>query len=136
MHRIVACSSPLKNSFMAATASLACLPMNTVPAKPCLCLLCWKAKESKLRCSNRSVALLEVTRRRFCKPSPHRIEPQCPYFQRCGGCHYQHAGYEHQLEIKTAILKENLRRIAKLELDTEDHDSSFAALELSQSNPP
>jgi len=51
--------------------------------------------------------------------SPRRIDPRCPYFQRCGGCHYQHTDYEHQLEIKTVILKENLRRIAKLELDTE-----------------
>jgi 23S rRNA (uracil1939-C5)-methyltransferase len=50
--------------------------------------------------------------------SPQRIEPRCPYFLRCGGCHYQHAGYEHQLEVKAAILKENLRRIAKLELET------------------
>jgi 23S rRNA (uracil1939-C5)-methyltransferase len=51
--------------------------------------------------------------------SPKRIEPACPYFQKCGGCHYQHTNYEHQLEIKAAILKENLRRIAKLELETE-----------------
>ncbi len=51
--------------------------------------------------------------------SAQRVEPDCPYFQRCGGCHYQHASYEHQLEIKAGILKENLRRIAKLELDTE-----------------
>jgi 23S rRNA (uracil1939-C5)-methyltransferase len=49
-------------------------------------------------------------------PSPARIDPQCPYFARCGGCHYQHTGYEHQLEIKVAILRENLRRMAKLEL--------------------
>ena len=55
----------------------------------------------------------------ICVASPRRIEPRCPYFQRCGGCHYQHAEYEHQLEIKAAILKENLRRIAKLELDKE-----------------
>ena len=53
------------------------------------------------------------------QPSTQRIEPGCPYFQRCGGCHYQHTSYEHQLEIKAAILKENLRRIAKLELDKE-----------------
>jgi 23S rRNA (uracil1939-C5)-methyltransferase len=52
-------------------------------------------------------------------PSAHRVEPPCPYFIRCGGCHYQHSGYRHQLEIKAAILKENLRRIAKVELDTE-----------------
>jgi 23S rRNA (uracil1939-C5)-methyltransferase len=50
--------------------------------------------------------------------SPHRVEPICPYFLRCGGCHYQHASYEHQLEIKIAVLKENLRRTAKLELET------------------
>jgi 23S rRNA (uracil1939-C5)-methyltransferase len=51
--------------------------------------------------------------------SPQRLEPRCRYFQKCGGCHYQQAGYEHQLEIKASILKENLRRIAKLELETE-----------------
>ena len=51
--------------------------------------------------------------------SPHRITPQCEYFSRCGGCHYQHATYKHQIEIKVAILKENLRRIAKIELQTE-----------------
>ena len=53
------------------------------------------------------------------KASPHRVDPPCAYFQRCGGCHYQHASYEHQLEIKVGILKENLRRIAKLELQQE-----------------
>jgi 23S rRNA (uracil1939-C5)-methyltransferase len=53
------------------------------------------------------------------EPSPHRVPPPCPYFARCGGCHYQHATYEHQLEIKTEILRENLRRIAKLELACE-----------------
>jgi 23S rRNA (uracil1939-C5)-methyltransferase len=53
------------------------------------------------------------------EPSPHRVPPPCPHFGRCGGCHYQHAPYEHQLEIKTEILRENLRRIAKLELACE-----------------
>jgi 23S rRNA (uracil1939-C5)-methyltransferase len=51
--------------------------------------------------------------------SPQRIQPPCSYFQSCGGCHYQHTSYEHQLEIKAAILKENLRRIAKIELKQE-----------------
>ncbi|MGZ4731680.1 MAG: class I SAM-dependent RNA methyltransferase [Terriglobales bacterium] len=53
--------------------------------------------------------------------SPRRVDPRCLCFQRCGGCRYQHTDYEHQLEIKAAILKENLRRIARLELDTELH---------------
>ena len=54
---------------------------------------------------------------RVLSPSEQRVAPRCPYFQRCGGCHYQHTDYAHQLEIKASILKENLRRIAKLELD-------------------
>jgi 23S rRNA (uracil1939-C5)-methyltransferase len=53
------------------------------------------------------------------EPSPHRVPPPCPHFTRCGGCHYQHASYDHQLAIKTEILRENLRRIAKLELACE-----------------
>ncbi len=51
--------------------------------------------------------------------SLHRVEAPCPHFGRCGGCHYQHASYDHQLEIKKDILLENLRRIAKLELQRE-----------------
>jgi 23S rRNA (uracil1939-C5)-methyltransferase len=48
-----------------------------------------------------------------------RVEPRCPYFGRCGGCHYQHASYEHQLAIKKEILRESLRRTAKVELASE-----------------
>jgi 23S rRNA (uracil1939-C5)-methyltransferase len=52
---------------------------------------------------------------RLVAPSALRVEAQCPYFQRCGGCHYQHANYPEQLKIKEEILKENLRRLAKME---------------------
>src|SRR5207248_1966532 len=38
--------------------------------------------------------------------SSHRIQPGCRYFQHCGGCHYQHSSYEHQLQIKASILRE------------------------------
>jgi 23S rRNA (uracil1939-C5)-methyltransferase len=47
--------------------------------------------------------------------SPQRIEPRCPYFARCGGCHYQHIDYAHQLEVKADILRETLRRTAQIE---------------------
>jgi 23S rRNA (uracil1939-C5)-methyltransferase len=49
------------------------------------------------------------------KPSPYRVQPPCPYFGSCGGCHYQHSGYAAQLENKRAILKETLLRNGKLE---------------------
>jgi 23S rRNA (uracil1939-C5)-methyltransferase len=59
------------------------------------------------------------------EPSAHRVLPGCQYFSRCGGCHYQHASYEHQLDIKKEILRESLRRTAKLDLafDIEVHPS-------------
>lgn len=58
---------------------------------------------------------------RVITPSADRIEPHCPYFQRCGGCHYQHIPYERQLEFKAQILRETLHRIAKIELKEEIH---------------
>jgi 23S rRNA (uracil1939-C5)-methyltransferase len=42
--------------------------------------------------------------------SPERIAPACPHFGSCGGCQYQHAGYETQLQIKHAVLRETLER--------------------------
>jgi 23S rRNA (uracil1939-C5)-methyltransferase len=48
------------------------------------------------------------------RPSPHRVEPQCPYFGRCGGCAYQHIGYAHQLEIKSRQVRDLIQRIGKV----------------------
>ncbi|MBU1077661.1 MAG: class I SAM-dependent RNA methyltransferase [Spirochaetes bacterium] len=44
------------------------------------------------------------------KRSPHRIQPECPHFQICGGCDFQHIGYDHQIEIKKGILQEFLKK--------------------------
>jgi 23S rRNA (uracil1939-C5)-methyltransferase len=54
--------------------------------------------------------LLEIT-----AGAPERTAAPCPYFTRCGGCHYQHAPYESQLALKRAILEDQLRRIGKIE---------------------
>src|SRR3954470_23163321 len=47
--------------------------------------------------------------------SQQRIEARCPCFQRCGVCHYQPTSYEQQLQMKTAILRETLKRTGKLD---------------------
>ena len=47
--------------------------------------------------------------------APDRVAAPCPVFGRCGGCHYQHAGYEYQLAAKRSILAEELRRLGKIE---------------------
>ena len=52
-------------------------------------------------------------------PSAERVAAPCPYFTWCGGCHYQHAPYERQLELKRGILMEELRRVGKIEAPEE-----------------
>ncbi|HEX8721675.1 MAG TPA: class I SAM-dependent RNA methyltransferase [Pyrinomonadaceae bacterium] len=49
------------------------------------------------------------------EPSPARVEPPCPYFGRCGGCDFQQLAYEAQLEAKAEIIRDCLRRVARVE---------------------
>lgn len=48
---------------------------------------------------------------RVVRPSPHRVEPLCPYFGDCGGCQYQHISYPQQLEIKHKQIVDLFQRI-------------------------
>ena len=62
---------------------------------------------------------VRATLQQVSQPSPDRVEPDCPYFGRCGGCQYQHINYPAQLRYKSEILRETLRRTAKLDLQSE-----------------
>ena len=49
------------------------------------------------------------------QPAAARIEPRCPHFGDCGGCHYQHLPYGAQLALKQRIVTQQLQRIGKIE---------------------
>ena len=53
--------------------------------------------------------------REIIEASPQRVEPPCPYFGRCGGCDFQQLSYEAQLATKVEIIRDCLRRIARIE---------------------
>lgn len=44
--------------------------------------------------------------------SEARVEPDCPHFERCGGCQFWHTGYEDELEMKARASREAIERIS------------------------
>ena len=54
--------------------------------------------------------LLEVL-----EPSTQRTKPLCRHFGFCGGCSLQHLGYESQIEAKTLILSDTLKKIGGID---------------------
>ncbi|MGB3592526.1 MAG: 23S rRNA (uracil(1939)-C(5))-methyltransferase RlmD [Nonlabens sp.] len=53
---------------------------------------------------------------RIVTPSTRRVEPVCKHFSVCGGCKWQHMGYQDQLYFKQKEVVENLTRIGHLTL--------------------
>ncbi len=49
------------------------------------------------------------------EPSPERVPPACSHYQVCGGCHYQHMGYDAQLQAKARIVRDQLQRLGGLD---------------------
>ena len=47
--------------------------------------------------------------------APDRVDPPCEYFGVCGGCSLQHLAPEAQIHFKAQTLKENLKRIGRVE---------------------
>ncbi len=70
-------------------------------------------------------ALIEITRthasysearvKALFKAGPHRVEPGCGHFPRCGGCQWLHVSEAGQLEEKTKDLRAQLRHFPALQ---------------------
>jgi len=69
-------------------------------AAPGDCLLVRRVEEKKTYIRAEIVRIL--------KHGKGRVSPPCPYFEKCGGCHWQHVEYCQQIEAKRFILEEIL----------------------------
>lgn len=64
-------------------------------------------EQRKRFATGRLVTLLEA--------SESRDTPRCPHFGSCGGCQFQHIDYAAQLQIKESIVRDQFKRIGKME---------------------
>ncbi len=66
--------------------------------------------------TKKRTAFYEGTAISVSKLSDKRVEPVCQHFGTCGGCKWQHMGYEHQLYYKQKEVTNNLTRLGHLVL--------------------
>ena len=66
----------------------------------------------------KSVAFAKVLE--VIEPSGARVESDCPYFPRCGGCTYRHMSYEEELRLKKQRVQDNLSRIGGSDVTVEE----------------
>jgi 23S rRNA (uracil1939-C5)-methyltransferase len=69
-----------------------------------------------LRITKAKKSFLEAVPTRFHKYSDLRVEPFCQHFGTCGGCKWQHLGYDTQLQYKQQQVEDTLQRIGKVEM--------------------
>jgi len=71
----------------------------------------------RIREKKGKVAFAEIVE--ILEPAPERRAAPCVYFGRCGGCDFQQMNYTAQLDAKTAIVRDCLRRIGKITYEPE-----------------
>lgn len=54
------------------------------------------------------------------EPSSHRVEPDCPYYGKCGGCDFRHMDREEELYAKKTRVQDALRRIGGSDVQVEE----------------
>ena len=54
------------------------------------------------------------------KVSPHRVEPDCPYYRQCGGCAFRHMDYAEELRAKRQRVQDALTRLGGSGVEVEE----------------
>ena len=75
-----------------------------------------------------AVIRIEKVEKRYCygriidliTPSIHRINMDCPLFEKCGGCSFRHINYTEELRAKRQFVIDALQRIGKIDHPVED----------------
>ena len=70
-----------------------------------------RGEECLVRLTHVGRTALRGTVKEVLVPSPARMEPDCPYFPRCGGCQLRHMSYAEELEFKRTKVADALRRL-------------------------
>ncbi|NDK56672.1 23S rRNA (uracil(1939)-C(5))-methyltransferase RlmD [Pontibacter fetidus] len=73
-----------------------------------------------LRVTKKKKSFMEAVPVQFREYSELRVQPFCEHFGICGGCKWQHIGYDTQLYYKEKQVKDNLERIGKVALPAFD----------------
>ena len=73
---------------------------------------------ANVRITKQKSSFAEGVIEQLIEPSKERVEPACKHFGQCGGCKWQHVNYPLQLSFKQRQVEEDLKRIAKVEVDT------------------
>jgi len=70
--------------------------------------------EIKIIKDKKNYAIGEVIN--YLNKSNKRINPKCPYYSLCGGCHLSHMNYDDQLEYKNETLVNIIKKYANLDI--------------------
>lgn len=73
------------------------------------------SEEVLVEITNNKKNYCEAVVREYISKSRDRINPICPYFELCGGCHIMHMDYQKQLEFKKNKVIEIVKKFADID---------------------
>lgn len=68
------------------------------------------------RSKNYAIGIID----KILQPSPERIESDCPYSKKCGGCSFRHMTYDEELKYKKSRVQDALNRIGHLDIKVDE----------------
>ena len=87
-----------------------------------------KGEKVKVVVTKRNSHFLQARLQEVLQVSPLRQEPFCPYYDKCGGCDFQHCSYLVEQNIKKEILTEELSKVGfhgKIDFQASDRRNHY-----------